>query len=372
MLAAIHQYYAQLLFQLLQLPAVGRTTTSRIIAECHRQQCPPQDFWRHWARICSKIHISKKALESIKNCNIEQLLYQSKDSLEKEGIRVLFWWDAQFPPLLSQREDHPLLLFVKGSMDCIASQHTVAVVGSRRMTSYGSFVTKKLVQELVSAEQVIVSGGMYGVDLCAHQSALAAGGNTIVVLGYGFNHIYPVHLQKSYAQLLEKGACFVTEYFPQQPPQKSQFVVRNGVVAGMSQAVLVTEAAIRSGTHTTCQFALENGSDVFAVAGSITSPFSQGTQWLVNQGATLVSSGFELLDELRGRPMSWESKNTATGADAAQTPEEKVLSELQSLAQTTQQLSDVLGLDTPQLMGILTKLELTDAVTQEAGVWHLV
>ncbi len=214
------------------------------------------------------------------------------------NTQVLSLFDPTYPKLLSQIPDPPIVLYVQGTLPH-QSIPRIAVVGTRKITSYGTQVTKEITTQLVQAGCCIVSGFMYGVDAVAHTAAIDAGGVTIAVLGYGFGvPFYPREHTQLAKHVLQAGSCLVTEYPPWEQPDAKNFPRRNRIVSGMSVGVVVTEAASKSGTKITANLAVDQGRDVFAVPGPITSIFSEGTKDLVNNGAKLVTSATDVLEEL--------------------------------------------------------------------------
>lgn len=201
-----------------------------------------------------------------------------------------------YPPLLQTIHDPPIVLYVQGTLpDWNAS--TIAVVGTRSITAYGRQVTTTLTRDLVRAGCIIVSGFMFGVDAIAHQSALENDGVTVGVLGYGFGvPLYPRTHEKLRDAMLGHNGCLLSEFPPWQHPVPGNFPQRNRIVAGISNGVVVTEAAARSGSRITAEIAADLGRDVFAVPGPISSPYSEGTKELINLGATLVTSATDILD----------------------------------------------------------------------------
>jgi len=169
------------------------------------------------------------------------------------------------------------------------SRPRIAIVGSRRVTPYGQAITSQLATELAKAGIVVVSGLAYGIDSIAHRAVLEAGGLTIAVLAGGLDDIYPRSHQGLAAQIVRQGGALISEYPEGTESYKPHFIARNRLVSGLSQAVLITEAADKSGTLHTATFALEQGKDVLAVPGNITSPQSVGTNRLVKTGATPVT-----------------------------------------------------------------------------------
>lgn len=174
----------------------------------------------------------------------------------------------------------------------------VAIVGSRKVTTYGREVTRTLAADLARAGVVVISGLAIGVDSIAHTAALEAGGLTLAVLPGGLSQIYPASHTHLAARIVSQGGALVSEYDSNVHPQKWFFVERNRLVSGLAQALLVTEAAEKSGTLHTANFALDQGRDVLAVPGNITSPLSRGTNNLIKIGATPVASAADILNVL--------------------------------------------------------------------------
>lgn len=172
---------------------------------------------------------------------------------------------------------------------------TVAIVGSRKPTAYGKEVAYKLAYELAQRGVIIVSGLALGIDSIAHRGALEAGGTTIAILANGLDYIYPRSHKTLAEQIIRQNGAIISEYEPHIEAYPNQFLERNRLVSGLSDAVIVVEAAARSGTLNTAAHALEQGKEVFAVPGNITSPLSTGCNALIRQGATPVTSSEDIL-----------------------------------------------------------------------------
>ncbi len=205
--------------------------------------------------------------------------------------------DSRYPNLLQKLEHRPTQLFVSGSVE-VLSNPSIAVVGTRKMTSYGRYVTKKFVDELVACGLTIVSGLALGVDGEAHRAALAAGGKTIAVLAHGLDRVSPVEHRSLAGDILSNNGALLSEFPAGMEAQKYTFVQRNRIIAGMTLGTLVTEAGSKSGAKITANCAAEYGRPVFAVPGPITNQFSEGTKDLVNIGAKVVTSAKDILEEL--------------------------------------------------------------------------
>jgi len=172
----------------------------------------------------------------------------------------------------------------------------VAIVGSRKPTTYGIEVTTKIAGDLAQRGVVIISGMALGIDSVAHRAALEVGGITIAIQGNGLMELYPRSNRRLGEEIVKKGGAIISEYEPDTPPMKHRFLERNRLVSALSDAVLVTEAAARSGTLNTVMHALEQGKEVFVVPGNITSPMSAGCNALLKQGAHPVTSAEDILD----------------------------------------------------------------------------
>lgn len=285
---------------LVSCEGIGQMTVNQLIRELRAAELSWEEFWESDENIWQKLLLSKNKIESIKKFINEQTIDAYFESLMNRNIRVITHDSREYPPLLKELENSPAVLFAKGKQLewQVADQRSlpIAVVGTRHMTAYGKMVTEKITRELVGEGAVIVSGFMYGVDTWAHRTALENKGKTVGVLGYGFDYVYPRSHQAIFDEFLANGMTFISPFAPSVKPTQGNFPARNSVVAGMSAAVVVTEAAEKSGTHITAGIAADLGRPVCAIPGAITSPYSQGTKWLINQGATLVSAGFEVLE----------------------------------------------------------------------------
>lgn len=207
--------------------------------------------------------------------------------------KVITLDNKSYPERLRNIFNPPKQLFIKTLLSdeefkALTDQKIIAVVGSRQVTPYGRKVTTQLTTELVKKGYTIVSGLARGVDGIAHQAALDAGGKTIAVLGTGIDDIYPWEHEALYNSILERGGAIISEWPGKVAIHPRMFLIRNRITAGISEAVLVTEAAIRSGSLNIARQAVEQGKEVFAVPGPIDSLTSEGTNFLIEQGARPV------------------------------------------------------------------------------------
>ena len=210
---------------------------------------------------------------------------------EFDSISIM---DSEYPEELLWMHNPPVLLFYSGNIDLL-KQPKIAVVGSRSCSRTGIQSVEKIINEL-NNELIVVSGLAKGIDAAAHYAAIRNGGKTIGVIGTGLDVFYP-RSNKQLQKYMSGSHLVLTEYGPGQGPQKHHFPERNRIIAGLSRAVIVAEARMRSGSLITCERALEEGRDVFAIPGSILDGRSDGCHHLIQEGAKLVTSGRDVLDE---------------------------------------------------------------------------
>ena len=215
--------------------------------------------------------------------------------LNEFGCRIVIQADPEYPELLRQIYDPPMVLYVKGLL-LPKDKNAVAIVGSRMTTHYGIEVARKLAYQLAYLGVTVVSGGARGIDSAAHQGALTSKGRTIAVLGTGINLVTPAENSDLFQRISESG-CLITQFPFNRPPDKQSFPIRNRIVAGMTLGTVVVEANLTSGALITANFANEYGRQVFAVPGRIDSPRSKGCHELIKKGAKLCESAEDILTE---------------------------------------------------------------------------
>ncbi|MCK5084396.1 MAG: DNA-processing protein DprA [Candidatus Pacebacteria bacterium] len=220
------------------------------------------------------------------------------EKLEKEGIKIVTTNDGLYPELLGEIHTAPALLYYKGEIkkEVVA----IAIVGSRKVSTYGRQVTSQLARELSQAGLLIVSGMALGIDGIAHRECLKLKNKTIAILGGGIdtNSIYPSSHYQIAEEIISSGGAIVSEYPVGTPPLKQHFPARNRIISGLSLGILVIEAAESSGSLIIAKFALEQNREVFAIPGSIYSPTSKGSNNLIRLGAKLVTKAEDILEEL--------------------------------------------------------------------------
>jgi DNA processing protein len=287
--------------------------------------------------------------------------------LERRGFRFLARSDARFPPLLGAIHDPPAGLFVRGGAAAeLLSRAAVAIVGARACSAYGAGVARLLGRELAASGLAVVSGLARGVDGEAHRGALEAGaggsGATIAVLGCGIDRIYPAAHARLGAEIAERGLV-VSEYAPSVPPAPWRFPARNRIVAGLAAVTIVVEAREGSGALITADFALEEGREVLAVPGEITSALAAGSNGLLRLGATPLTRTEDVLGLF--------------GLEAAEpcTPElsaaaRSVLKRVQDEPRGADAIGRVTGLGAGEVAAALAELELAGLVAESAGLYR--
>ncbi|HET9846009.1 MAG TPA: DNA-processing protein DprA [Nitrospira sp.] len=296
------------------------------------------------------------------------------EAIERKRITVRTILDPAYPSRLRTIADPPPLLYVSGSLH--ESDHlAVAVVGSRRATPAGRVITEQLATELAGAGITIVSGLARGVDAAAHRGALAAGGRTVAVLGCGLGRTYPAEHERLRHEIEERGAV-VSELPLDAPPHSGHFPRRNRIISGLSIGVIVTEAAIDSGSLITARLAAEQGREVFAVPGFVRVETSRGTHALIKEGAALIEEGRDVIDAI------WPQLDPATRARLS-TPRKNAVAEdfgnherlvydaLSYDPLTVDHLYERTGLPVAAVMASLLSLELQRRVRQLPGQRYL-
>jgi DNA processing protein len=284
-------------------------------------------------------------------------------ALQARGLRWLARSAPGFPPLLGAIHDPPPGLFLRGTGGPgLLARTAVAIVGARSSSPYGSQVARSCARELAAAGLVVVSGLARGIDGEAHRGALEAGGTTVALLGCGIDRDYPAAHRELATRICERG-LIVSEYAPGVEPAPWRFPARNRIIAGVARATVVVEARERSGALITADFALEQGREVFAVPGEITSALAAGTNALLSLGATPYTSPQDVLDALG-------VEGPAPPPLALEANAERVLERLREFATGPDELQRSTGLEAAAVAAALTELELAGAAIQEGGVFR--
>ena len=206
--------------------------------------------------------------------------------------------DREFPERLLNIKKYPNIIFATGDINLLNSKYTVGIVGSRNCTEYGVKATNEFSKRLSQKGLCIISGMAVGIDGVAHNAAINEIGKTIAVLGGGFNHIFPEENEWLFHKILENGGCIISEYPPDELPDKNNFPIRNRIISGLSDALLVVEAEHRSGSSITARYANEQGKIVYAIPSNIYSYAGLGTNRLIQEGAILATKPEQIISDI--------------------------------------------------------------------------
>lgn len=275
--------------------------------------------------------------------------------LRKEGVNVYGTDDEEYPAALKQISDAPPVLYVRGTIKK-EDRRSVAIVGTRAMTTYGKSAAEKISRELAGYGVTVISGLALGIDAEAHKAALSAGGRTIAVLASGLDKITPYSNSAIAREILNGRGAIVSENPLGHIPQKHDFAVRNRLISGLSEGVVVIEGKMKSGTFYTVNSALDQGKPVFAVPGPINLETAEGPNHLIKSGARLVSSGSDILEEF-----GWEAR-VKMGAVKLSKNEEEILSILDNAERHLDELVRISGIKAAELSGRLTIMEMKGRV----------
>jgi DNA processing protein len=306
---------------------------------------------------------SDDEIDGIKK-NYIKMAEEEIERARKSNVDIIFKEDQHYPPGLSEIYDPPDFIYIKGNKD-ILKIDKIAVVGSRRGSSYGWHCLNKILPDLCEAGLTIVSGMAYGIDSMAHKITLKENGNTIGVNAGGLLHLYPSGNKALIHQIIEKG-CVISEFALDTVPRPFYFPIRNRIIAGISKAILVAEAAFKSGSLITARLGLEQNRDIFAFPGRIDSPISQGTNYLIQQGAKLIASAKDILEEYG---IDWQDMNKKEETFQFTKKEEQILTlmedhEVKSIDYFVERLED---LSVSAIISVLMGLILKNVVIEEAG-----
>ncbi len=277
-----------------QIPLVGSVTAKTLIAYCGGVEAV---FREKKANLLKIPGIGKITANAIVNQVVLQRAQEEVEFIEKNDVKPLFYTDKDYPLRLKQCEDSPLLLYYRGNSP-LETEHVLAVVGTRNATNYGKKMTEEIISGLKDTGALIISGLAYGIDICAHRSALGAGLNTIAVVAHGHDIIYPSEHANTANKILQNGGI-LTEFLTGTIPSRENFPMRNRIVAGLADAILVVESKESGGALITAEIALSYNREVLACPGRADDICSRGCNKLIQLNkAALVQSAEEIKDLL--------------------------------------------------------------------------
>ena len=277
------------------------------------------------ARTLQKIHRSAgPILESLKNKEILLRAQREMEFIERGRITPVFFTDPAYPRLLRNCIDSPVMLYFKGNIP-LNGRRTIGIVGTRKATDYGKRICRNLVEGLKEAEVTVISGLAYGIDSCAHRAALDNGLPTIGVLAHGLDMIYPPVHRSLASRMVENGGL-ITDFMSETRPDRENFPMRNRIIAGLCDAVVVVEAATKGGALITAEIANSYNRDVFAIPGRLGDPFSEGTNFLImSNKAGLIQSANDIALFMGWKKRSARNQGTQRKIFIEMTPDEEAI-----------------------------------------------
>lgn len=352
------------LLALLKVDGVGDIMAKKLITHCGNAEAI---FKTKPTQIAAIDGVGSVLLKNLQDKTVFEKANQELEFINSNQINVSYFQAEEYPDRLKHCIDSPVLIFSAGKIN-LKNKKVISIVGTRQITSYGSEICRKVIEDLAPLDPVIVSGFAYGVDIVAHQLAMDHNLQTVGVLAHGLNQIYPKSHKKYMAKMEENGG-FITEFWSSSNPDKEKFVRRNRIVAGISEATIVIESADKGGSLITANLANDYNRDVFAVPGRITDKYSQGCNNLIKtQKANVLTSAADLVYML-----NWDIESKV------KTVQKQLFVELETdeqivydfLLKNGKELLDVIALECNfpiyKISGILLNMELKGIVRPLPG-----
>lgn len=339
-----------------------------------------QRLYNHFGDIEKAFNASLSDLSQIDGLNIKQAQNfiqkrdktnpdKAMDEILRRNLAFITFEDENYPYMLKQISDPPMVLYVKGDLRSCNLQKTLAVVGSRKASTHAKDVLAKILSEFRGTDICVVSGLASGIDTVAHQGALTNNLKTIGVIASGFDFVYPTANKDLYKKIEQGGeqggGAIISEYFPTFQPLQFRFPHRNRIVSGLSFGTLVAEAAIKSGALITANLCLEQGRELMCIPGLVSNPNTEGIYKLLKQGATMVTCAADILNAL-----NWEvqvAEKIKASMSEFSSDEKKVLDSIEVEMKGFDRISSETGLDFNNLLVCLTNLELKGIIKQTEG-----
>lgn len=346
------------------IPGVGSVYFKRLI---DRFGSPETVFQATTRELLEVEGLGEKVAGEIRKGPSEQAVRREISLLKEVGGKLITLKDETYPPRLQNIYDPPALLYLRGELKG-RDELAISIVGSRKTSAYGRWVTEKISQDLARHGITIVSGMARGIDSVAHWGAISGGGRTIAVLGCGVDVVYPRENRNLFAKIMEQGAI-LSEFPMGSPPEGGHFPKRNRIISGLSMGVVVVQASEASGSLITANYALEQGREVFAIPGNVGVEGSQGTNQLIKQGAKLVETSEDILEEILPQwSREKEGEQKVEIVKPVLTEEEKVLYEM--LGDTPLHIDTLIResqFDPGKVSSLLLNLELRGLISQWPG-----
>jgi len=349
---------------LLKVEGVGDIIAKKLMNHCGSAEAVFKTKTQQLAAIDG---VGTMLLKNLKDQSVFDKANKELEFIQNNSINVSYFQNENYPDKLKHCVDAPVLLFTAGNID-LNNRKIISIVGTRQITSYGTEFCKKLIEDLIPLNPVIVSGFAYGVDIVAHQLAMENNLQTIGVLAHGLNQIYPKN-HKKYMAKMEQNGGFMTEFWSSSNPDKENFVKRNRIVAGMAEATIVIESAERGGSLITANMANDYNRDVFAVPGRTTDKYSTGCNNLIKtQKANVLTSAADLIYML-----NWDIKEETKSVQkqlfvSLDNDEQKIYD---YLLKTGKELMDIIALECEfpiyRVSSILLNMELKGVIRPLPG-----
>ena len=340
-----------------QIPGVGNATFWSLV---HRFENPAQVLSSSSNMLQTAVKLGKNQVKGLaQKDEVERVCRRQLRRLEETGCGWLTFADEAYPELLKEITDPPPVLYFRGDKRLLQTS-CVAMVGSRASSSYGNRTAFTLARNLAGSGITVVSGLALGIDAEAHRGALAANGKTIGVLGCGIDVVYPRQHTKLFKEIGECGVI-ISEYPPGTRPEGFRFPARNRIIAGLSKGVVVVEAARKSGSLITAQMALDYGREVYGIPGQVDSFKSEGVHGLLQQGAKLVQSEYDILEDIGAGEYSHAKMTSSVDSDAQPLPSKEareLLAVIEAYPLTREEVLHKSGMDIGQFSECLLLLEL--------------
>jgi len=310
---------------------------------------------------CSTI-VSKSEFDKMERLANDEYFNDLTHEYNKKDIKIVTYYSYDYPELLRETKAPPVCLYCKGNIQLL-NTICCGIVGTRKPSEYGQLITKQFACEIAGSSVTIVSGMASGVDTIAHESALKVNGSTIAVLAGGFDHIYPAHNQNLFKRITENNLV-ITEHKPSIKPQPYLFPIRNRIIAGLSKAVLITEAGLNSGSIHTKNYAVEYNRDVFAIPGRINSPESEGTNNIIRECQACLCTDVAQITDFLGVKIK---KNEPKPAFQLDMTEQTILNYILAEKKIYQEIADHTGISTRELNTILFNMQIKGYIDKLAG-----
>ena len=339
-----------------------------------------QRLYNYYGDVEAAFNCSKKDFDNIEGLNVKKAetflhlrdkidLDKTFEEVEKRGVNILSFDNDKYPRMLRQIYNPPIVLYYKGDLLSCNLDRTVAFVGSRKASSNGKDSVKSIISDFRGTDICIVSGLAEGIDATSHRSAIENNLKTIGVIASGFDFKYPSSNKDLYDKLENGCGAVVTEYYPTFEPIKFRFPQRNRIVTGLSYGTVVGEAALKSGALISANLTLEQGRELMCIPGSINNKNTEGVYKLLKNGATMVTSGEDVLNALNWE-ISPSSQPSPVGRESSfsLSPEYSLLLEIISVEpKGFDELQSTTGMDTEELLKILTMMEIEGLIEQTDG-----